>query len=174
MAQALPAHGSVRLGAFNTAARVLPDAGGLGWAMAGVGVLAVAAAVTAAHFYDSAGHSQRAAAHATPASPTHPVRPGGAPPLQHWPVQTGQTLWGIAGVVYRQPGWWPAIWAANQSTIGANPDYILPGQVLTIPNPAVAARVAAAYARAYYQAGGGAAGQRAGLAAASQTVTGGA
>ena len=79
-----------------------------------------------------------------------------------WTVTRGQTLWYIAGQVYHQPGWWPALWAANLATV-TNPDVILPGQVLRIP-PATVAQAAVA---AYMQAGQGAAGAR-----AAQRVTG--
>lgn len=57
-------------------------------------------------------------------------------------VDVGDSLWSLAS---RQLGGfatdtdiarlWPAWYEANKSTIGENPDLILPGQVLTVPEP---------------------------------------
>ncbi|RKN37355.1 LysM peptidoglycan-binding domain-containing protein [Streptomyces hoynatensis] len=46
-------------------------------------------------------------------------------------VRRGDTLWAIAGE-YGVPGGWPALYAANKTVIGGNPDYILPGQELDL------------------------------------------
>ncbi|WP_052391460.1 transglycosylase family protein [Streptomyces sp. NRRL B-24484] len=47
-------------------------------------------------------------------------------------VQDGDTLDGIAQTL-QLPGGWPALYAANQDTIGDNPDLILIGQTLRLP-----------------------------------------
>jgi nucleoid-associated protein YgaU len=47
-------------------------------------------------------------------------------------VQDGDTLDGIAQTL-QVPGGWPALYAANQDTIGDNPDLILTGQTLRLP-----------------------------------------
>ncbi|MFD0532362.1 LysM peptidoglycan-binding domain-containing protein [Kitasatospora arboriphila] len=47
-------------------------------------------------------------------------------------VQDGDTLDGIAQAL-QVPGGWPALYAANQDTIGDNPDLILAGQPLRLP-----------------------------------------
>ncbi|MEW1914065.1 transglycosylase family protein [Kitasatospora sp. NPDC085895] len=46
-------------------------------------------------------------------------------------VQDGDTLDGIAQAL-QVPGGWPALYAANQATIGDDPDLILAGQVLRL------------------------------------------
>ncbi|WP_431676085.1 transglycosylase family protein [Kitasatospora sp. KL5] len=47
-------------------------------------------------------------------------------------VQDGDTLDAIAQTL-QVPGGWPALYAANQDTIGDNPDLILAGQTLRLP-----------------------------------------
>lgn len=47
-------------------------------------------------------------------------------------VKKGDSLWRIAGKVYRNPLKWPRIYRANKDKI-ANPNKIHPNQVLTIP-----------------------------------------
>jgi nucleoid-associated protein YgaU len=66
--------------------------------------------------------------------------PGGAPtPDQPAPgqrtytVRPGDNLSRIAKEVYGDASRWKDIYEANKSLIGANPDLIKPGQVLTIP-----------------------------------------
>src|SRR5215472_8150836 len=53
-------------------------------------------------------------------------------------VQPGDTLSGIADR-FAVPGGWPALYAANHSVIGPNPNLIRAGTVLTVPRPAVPA-----------------------------------
>lgn len=48
-------------------------------------------------------------------------------------VVPGDTLWGIAVTFYGDGTRYPEIYNANISTIGNDPNLILPGQVLTIP-----------------------------------------
>ncbi|MCL2215389.1 MAG: LysM peptidoglycan-binding domain-containing protein [Defluviitaleaceae bacterium] len=80
------------------------------------------------------------------ASPSTPP-PQPAPPLQNTPPQprpepppaqthtvvSGDTLWGIAQRYLGAGRRYPEIHAANRDVIGANPNRIFPGQVLTIP-----------------------------------------
>ncbi|MCS7047835.1 MAG: LysM peptidoglycan-binding domain-containing protein [Verrucomicrobiae bacterium] len=47
-------------------------------------------------------------------------------------VKKGDSLWRIAGKIYKNPLKWPRIYRANQDKI-KNPHRIYPGQVLTIP-----------------------------------------
>jgi nucleoid-associated protein YgaU len=47
-------------------------------------------------------------------------------------VKKGDSLWKIAGKIYRNPLKWPKIYRANQDKI-KNPNRIYPNQVLTIP-----------------------------------------
>jgi len=50
-----------------------------------------------------------------------------------YPVASGDSLWAIAKKHYGDGSKWKAIYEANKSTIGANPNLIYPGQVLTLP-----------------------------------------
>jgi len=54
-------------------------------------------------------------------------------------VQPGDTLSGIAARLAVHGGW-PALYAANRSRIGPDPDVIRPGTVLTVPGRAALAR----------------------------------
>ena len=139
------------------AARAAPSGEDYGFLFV-LGAAVLGAGITAAHFYDSVRQSQtsnppsasrRTHAQSATAQKAATAAPGGS--LRPWTVQPGQTLWGIAGVAYRQPGWWPAIWAANQSIIGNNPNLIRPGQQLALPPASAAQAAATAYARAYGQ-----------------------
>ncbi|MFD0528986.1 LysM peptidoglycan-binding domain-containing protein [Kitasatospora arboriphila] len=47
-------------------------------------------------------------------------------------VQDGDTLDAIAQTL-QLPGGWPALYQANQDTVGDNPDLIFAGQVLRLP-----------------------------------------
>ncbi|GIX46621.1 MAG: hypothetical protein KatS3mg131_0832 [Candidatus Tectimicrobiota bacterium] len=53
---------------------------------------------------------------------------------EHYTVQRGDTLWGIAALpaIYREPLLWPLIYRANQTQI-VDPDLIYPRQRLRIP-----------------------------------------
>ncbi len=55
-------------------------------------------------------------------------------------VRPGDTLWDLANQYYSNPFDWRRIWTANQASV-TNPNLILPGQVLTIPDVMVDATV---------------------------------
>ena len=66
-------------------------------------------------------------------STTEISRAGTAPrPVQGYAVQPGNTLSGIAARLAVRGGW-PALYAANRSRIGPDPDVIRPGTVLVLP-----------------------------------------
>jgi LysM domain len=75
-----------------------------------------------------------------PPAATLPAAPKPAPPkpatqsvtVCPYPAWCG-SLWGIALHFYGNGALWPTIYAANKGLIGANPNLIHPGQVLTIP-----------------------------------------
>jgi nucleoid-associated protein YgaU len=48
-------------------------------------------------------------------------------------VKRGDTLSALAATFYNQRNRWPDILAANRYFLGDNPDLILPGMVLVIP-----------------------------------------
>jgi len=48
-------------------------------------------------------------------------------------VERGDSLWKIAKKYFGNGNKWKLIYDANRDVIGANPDLIKPGQVLTIP-----------------------------------------
>ena len=96
-----------------------------------------------------ANQATPAAAHGTTAPPaTHPSTHHStsskplAPPEPTLTVQAGYTLSAIAQKVYGDAGLWPALYLANLSVIGKNPNLIQPGMVLHIP-PLADARVLA-------------------------------
>ena len=70
-------------------------------------------------------------------SPPHLAE--GKPSQGEWTVERGDTLWDIAARVLgtthgtRITGYWQSIFRANRDVIGANPNLILPGQVLELP-----------------------------------------
>jgi LysM repeat protein len=64
--------------------------------------------------------------------------PGQRAPVRY-PVAAGDTLAQIAAAL-RVPGGWPALYAANRSAVGPNPNLIQPGTVLTIPSTAAGSR----------------------------------
>jgi LysM repeat protein len=69
------------------------------------------------------------------------IRPGtvlvvpGQAALTRYTVAAGDTLAAIAAALMVRGGW-PALYAANRSRIGPDPDVIRPGAVLAIPRPA--------------------------------------
>lgn len=81
-------------------------------------------------------------AHTPRTHPSTPMTPGG-----QVRVDRGDSLWLIAA--HRLPGdpteaqiaaYWPQIYAANRTVIGADPDHITPGQVLSLPDPSTGER----------------------------------
>jgi LysM repeat protein len=62
------------------------------------------------------------------------VLPGQTGPLRYT-VGAGDTVSGIAAQ-FAVPGGWPVLYAANRPLIGADPNTIHPGTVLTVPSPA--------------------------------------
>ena len=75
----------------------------------------------------------------------HSGRSGGNSPLttpMKYVVQRGDSLWGIAEDILGTDNkaeiarYWPAIHRLNRETIGRDPNFLIPGQVLHLPNPA--------------------------------------
>ena len=64
---------------------------------------------------------------------TEDPAPTPSPSGTTYTVVPGDTLWGIAVTFYGDGTRYPEIYNANISTIGNDPNLILPGQVLTIP-----------------------------------------
>lgn len=56
-----------------------------------------------------------------------------AAPAQTYTVAGGDSLWGIAKMFYGDGSKYTVIYEANKGVIGANPNLIYPGQVLTLP-----------------------------------------
>ena len=71
------------------------------------------------------------AGHSTTAPPPAPELTTKA--VRTHTVQKGDSLWKIAKQYLGNGNQWKAIYEANKGVIGANPDLIKPGQVLTIP-----------------------------------------
>jgi nucleoid-associated protein YgaU len=67
-------------------------------------------------------------------SSTAPGAPKPAPGQRTYTVVKGDSLSRIAKALYGNDRMWRKIYDANKSVIGANPDLIKPGQVLTIPD----------------------------------------
>jgi nucleoid-associated protein YgaU len=65
--------------------------------------------------------------------------PMGTPKPSHYAVLPGDTLWDIAGKVLKTDDlraiarYWPRIHRENRDVIGADPNLLRPGQVLTLP-----------------------------------------
>jgi murein DD-endopeptidase MepM/ murein hydrolase activator NlpD len=70
----------------------------------------------------------------TPTKPSTPSAPAAA--ADKYTVVSGDTLAKIA-VAKKVSGGWQALYAANKSVVGSNPNLIYPGQKLTIPQPEV-------------------------------------
>jgi hypothetical protein len=85
--------------------------------------------------FDCWGSVKRAVvwAGAQAVAPVAPVPAAAAPGAKTHVVRPGDSLSKIAGVYYGNIHQWPAIYNANRSVVGANPNLILPGQVLVIP-----------------------------------------
>src|SRR5690606_9621916 len=66
-----------------------------------------------------------------PSTPTPPAQSG-----SKYTVKAGDTLSAIASQ-QKVSGGWQALYNANKSVIGSNPNLIFPGQVLTIPKATV-------------------------------------
>ncbi len=64
-----------------------------------------------------------------PAKPTAPAAPAG----DTYTVKGGDSLSKIAKAHYGDAMKWKQVYEANKTLIGANPDMIQPGQVLTLP-----------------------------------------
>src|SRR5690606_16249820 len=58
-------------------------------------------------------------------------------------VQRGDSLFAVA-MKYKVPGGWKALYDANKSVVGSNPDMIKPGMILIIPGGAAAPSAPAA------------------------------
>jgi LysM repeat protein len=71
--------------------------------------------------------------------------PGRTTP-DHYTVGVGDTLSGIAAALDTRGGW-PALYAANRRVIGADPNAIRPGTLLSIPHPTAASAASASPAR---------------------------
>lgn len=154
-----------RLGAV-AARAVLPRAVvGLAAGAAGMGILTAAAGCAQAADAGRPGPATpvvttaRSAASAStlpaPAIPTDPAPVADPPPppqvtprapIAVVTVQPGDSLWRIAGrslgaqaTPARIAVTWPQWFAANRDTIGPDPDYLVPGEVLHAPEPAPAA-----------------------------------
>lgn len=74
----------------------------------------------------------------TPAPNPQPPKPANPQPAGRYTVVKGDTLSAIAA---RHGTSWQAVYAANKSVIGPDPNKIFPGQVLVIPNGATPAPV---------------------------------
>src|SRR6185312_12963795 len=57
-----------------------------------------------------------------------------ARPAATWTVRPGDTLSAVAAAL-GVPGGWPALYAANETAVGPDPDRIGAGTVLTVPGP---------------------------------------
>lgn len=62
-----------------------------------------------------------------------PARAGARSSPKSYAVVMGDSLWAVARKCYGSGDDWKRVYEANRGTIGANPNLIYPGQVLTIP-----------------------------------------
>lgn len=72
----------------------------------------------------------------TPPKPSEPSTPPAPSTGDKYTVVSGDTLSKIA-TAKNVDGGWPALYSANKSVVGSNPNLIFPGQKLTIPQPVV-------------------------------------
>lgn len=94
--------------------------------------------------FPRAGQPAADAKQRTPRRGLHPATARCCPRSRdrRWIVSSGDTLWSIAAAVLATDDersiarYWPRIHRVNRDVIGANPDVIHPGQVLTLPNRA--------------------------------------
>lgn len=66
-------------------------------------------------------------------APAPAPQPSPVPSGTTYTVVPGDNLWNISSAFYNDGTRWTEIYNANTATIGADPNLILPGQVLTIP-----------------------------------------
>lgn len=53
---------------------------------------------------------------------------------QTYVTQTGDTLWGLAERFYGDGNWWTAIYEANRTVVGSDPNQLFGGKTLIIPD----------------------------------------
>ena len=76
---------------------------------------------------------------ATSANPAIPPRPAATTPARVYAVQRGDTLSALAAR-FGVRGGWPALYAANRTAIGPDPDALNVGVVLHVPGPVTPVR----------------------------------
>lgn len=68
------------------------------------------------------------------ADPTATPNPTPTPEINTYTVEQGDTLSGIAHKITGDEGQWTRLYQLNSALIGADPNFIVPGQVLTLPS----------------------------------------